>query len=378
MNSGLLVISGCPRSGTSVCMDIQRVAHGEQNLLAQKFPQQFKKDPQKKLENLQRRRGESEGQFKIRKYSMERQLKNKKQKEDDFTDMNPEGFWEMEFTVKGIVYSPKYKETLKEVLNGKNYVCKVVSQGLLNSDPKYIDRIIYMIRHPRAVAKSQERLKRQIPNPVVDGKEVKIHTPEMFIQVTSQAARFLLENPEIPIRFFHYEELIQDPKKTIDDMQNFVSYGDYKKAYDIVQPRLNRSKHEDVQNALWDDAMYVYEEFSKAAKIINDTNNRDDAKVHFKNILTYLANPKRNINREKQNWKCYRAKMSVNQKMCQDCIANKDYRENLKKHSEGIKGQVTKSWQEEPCMYECGRDVDREEKDYLSIEESIENNFWKE
>ena len=35
----MYVVSGCPRSGTSLMMDLMRVAYGEKRLLGKKFPQ---------------------------------------------------------------------------------------------------------------------------------------------------------------------------------------------------------------------------------------------------------------------------------------------------------------------------------------------------
>lgn len=375
--NGLLIVSGCPRSGTSVCMDIQRVAHGEENILGEKFPQETRKQMREKM--LERQEGEPEHDHIVRKYLIEKQIEQEKnsmsEEEREFKDMNPEGFWEMAFTVRGVVYQAQFKELLSKILAGKEHkVCKVVSQGLLNSDPMYLGKIIYMIRHPRAVAKSQERLRRQLPDPIVNGKKVKFHTPEMYISVTGQAARFFLMYPEVPVRFFHYEELLERPKEIIDEMQEFVGYGDYSKAYGIVQPKLNRSKHENVPNNLWEDAMFVYEEFCKAAKIINSGGKREEANKHFEAILKYLSNPKNEFNRSKRHWRCYRAKMNVNEVMCKACMSNPGVRENLKLHSEKTEGKFTKHWSKEPCLFECGLDLDREK--YLTIEESIKNNFW--
>ncbi len=39
-NIKMLIISGCPRSGTSVQMDIHRAVFGEERILGAKFPQE--------------------------------------------------------------------------------------------------------------------------------------------------------------------------------------------------------------------------------------------------------------------------------------------------------------------------------------------------
>jgi len=384
--NGLLIVSGCPRSGTSVCMDIQRVAHGDENILGDKFPQENRK--KKREEMMSKLEGENPHMWQIRTYMFEKHEQEEEGKMDederDFRDMNPEGFWEMAFSVQGVIYRPQFKEILQGVLDGDKKICKVVSQGLMASDPMYLGKIIYMMRHPRQVAKSQERLVRgfsfkdpesgKIKNALED---FKIHSPEMYIQVTVQASQFFLNNPDIPVRFFDFDDLIEDPEGTIDEMGEFVGYGDYSKAYDVVQKKLKRSLPEDVPNTLWDDAEYVYEKFYTAANIVNGNGIREEAESLWRDILEYFQDPKRAFNREKMNWRCFRAKQQVNETLCRGCVSNAAMRINMKNRSESIEGQFTKHWSEEPCLFECGFDLDRDESEYLTIEESIKSNFWR-
>ena len=392
--NGFLVISGCPRSGTSVNMDIQRAVHGDDNICGEKFPQETRNKFREVMKEQQE--NEPDHEWNIRNYIQAQQDKIDDEKlsnmERDFKDMNPEGFYEMAFTVQGIIYRHQFKKLLSDVKDGDFQIVKVVSQGLLASDPNYIGKIIYTIRHPRAVAKSQERLVRGFDVTDEDGKShnifenIVIHTPEMFINVTAVAARFILENPEIPIRFYHFEDLVSKPIEVITDMSEFVGHGDYTKAHDIVQPKLNRSKHEDVASDLWDDAEFVYEHFCNAADIINEYNGVDidklkeshkKAEPELKAILEYLSDPKRNINREKRNWRCYRSKHTVTEAQCKLCYARGDVAKNFKKHSEKVTDQQKAThWCEEPCLFECGMDLDRDPDAFLTIEESIDNNFW--
>jgi hypothetical protein len=62
--------------------------------------------------------------------------------------------------------------------------------------------------------------------------------------------------------------------------------------------------------------------------------------------------------------------------MCKLCYNDPATREQYKRHSEELDNEVFQSWRWEPCLFECGMDVDREK--YLTIEESIANNFWEE
>jgi hypothetical protein len=126
---------------------------------------------------------------------------------------------------------------------------------------------------------------------------------------------------------------------------------------------------------MWSDAEFVYDKFCQVAEIINTTGDREAANEIFKEIFRYMNNPKIAYNRKKRTWRCYRAKHIVNFELCKVCQTSKVDRENLKLHSESIKGDVAKHWTEEPCLFECGLDLDRET--YMTIEQSIQNNFWK-
>jgi len=384
MRKGFLVVSGCPRSGTSLCMDIQRVAHGDDAIVGSKFPQENRKNAREEM--LARIDGELDHEYQVRRYLLEKELLQLELRQDGekqkYVDMNPEGFWECVFSVQGIIYRPMVKDVLREVRAGKFRVVKVVSQGLLASDPAYVGRVIYMVRHPRAVAKSQERLTRGFNYADPETGEVKnafegmrIHTPEMYIGVTFQAARWFLDNPRIPVMFVNFDDLVSDPETQVGRMAEFVGRGDYEAARGVVQPRLSRSRPEDVPNALWEDAEFVYENFVKAAELIDAGKGRSRANRYFRKIVEYFQDPRRAYNREKRNWRCYRAKHHVNEAMCKACYHDPVAAANFKAHSESVTGSLSRHWSKEPCLFECGMDLDREGP-YLTIEESIQNNWW--
>ena len=383
--NGFIVVAGCPRSGTSLCMDIQRVAHGEDVILGQKFPQEARRAMREDMR--QRQDDEPEEEHQIRAYMMEKMDREHDlqldEDEERWRDMNPDGFWEMAFTVPGIIYRPNLREMMEKVRAGEETkICKVVSQGLMASDPMYIGKILFMLRHPRAVAKSQERLVRgfNIINPegrvqnIFEG--MKIHSPDMFINVTAQAARFLLNNPEIPVHFFHFEKLVEDPESVVKEMEEFVGTGDYRRAVEegVVKPSLNRSKHEDIEHTLWEDAEFVYENICTAAEYHN-AGDHESAKPYLEAILDRMQNPRTQFNREHHNWRCFRAKKVVNESMCRLCMSDPNTRGNFLRDSESRVGRVADHWSQEPCLFECGFDLDRDT--YLTIEESIKHNFWK-
>ena len=96
--------------------------------------------------------------------------------------------------------------------------------------------------------------------------------------------------------------------------------------------------------------------------------------VFYAAIGNYFEDPKRAFNREKQQWPCYRAKKTVNENICKQCQSCEHTRKNMRKYSESIQGVFANHWSNEPCVFECGMDLDREE--YLSLDESVKNNSW--
>ena len=346
----MIVVSGCPRSGTSLMMDLMRTALGEDRILGTKFPREGDLNPEQHEE-------EPDHMYQIRQYLWE---KNKEEIIKDFNeskDMNPNGFWEMLYSVQGCYYRFRDADRLDKLLKedeSNMSVCKIVSQGLINSDPRFIDKIVYMVRHPRAVAKSQERLKRNFP--LKEMEDWVIHTPEMFINVTGLAARWLVKNPK-PVQLVFFDELMTDPKEIMLDLKEFIGGGDFDKASEKIEPKLNRSKPEDIPNKLWEEAENVYEMLC-----IED----------FEGIVEYLKDPKLQIHRspDKRRWRCLRTGSITVEDQCNNCVASEKVRYNFRKQAES----VGIDWRNEPCLFECGMDMDREQ--YKTIEQSIKENTW--
>ena len=209
MRKGLIIVSGCPRSGTSAMSDIMHKLFGEKRMIYAKKP-----EPEKEPEFEETKAGacmkylyDTEDSTKKRAEQKEK-IKKRKIKTEI---MNPNGFYEDgRFAVLGIQWNRKWREELDGFLNDKISKCmKIVSQGLLPSDPRFFSKIIYMIRHPREVAKSQENLEGLLGNPDIEGVEQKNHSPKMYISVTAQAALFFVENPEIPVLFCQQSSVLE-------------------------------------------------------------------------------------------------------------------------------------------------------------------------
>lgn len=352
----MYAISGCPRSGTSLMMDIMREVFGIDRIRGKKFPQE---DRINKIFNQQE--GESDAVFECKKYMFEKQQPHWREELESAKDMNPNGFWEDQYSVSGIRYNFQDSETLKEILTEETKsIYKIVSQGLVNSDPIYIDKIIFMMRHPRSVAKSQERLKRNLKFKTPEGedidlgKDLVIHTPEMFNRVTTMACKFLLDNPDIPVHFVEFEELIENPAVVLQGVQDFLGEGDFTKGVKLINPKLRRSYPQEVENSMWGDAEYIYKTFKEGK---------------YQDVVDYMDEDMRATNRQNRNWLCTRTGLITVEGHCKSCKVDPAFRKSLKDHANG----QNIDWTSEPCMYECGFDLDSEP---ITIQESIDNNFW--
>jgi len=351
------VVSGCPRSGTSLMMDLLRVTFGEERILGKKFPQEEHIEQMKKQNE-----NETDHQYAARMYIHKKLRDEEKIKKDleESKDMNPNGFWEMLYTVKGCYFRFFDSDRLEKILTEeKKSICKIVSQGLIQSDPIYIDKIIYMIRHPRAVAKSQEKLKRQFPfsdggKILIDNEEVKVHTPEMYINVTAMAAKWFVKYPNVEVKFVYFDELISEPKKVLTEVQEFLGEGDFEKAIAQINPKLNRSYPENIDSPFWEDAEFIYNNFIQQ---------------NYNEIIEYMKVPERMIHRKNNRWYCCRINRLVVENECLNCINNEVTRENFKIFAE----QKKINWKEEPCIFECSH---HPENNPITIEESIANNSW--
>jgi len=339
----MYLISGCPRSGTSLMMDLMRTVFGEDRIIGNKFPQEDRiQVMQEKQED------ETEIEFAVRQYisSKMRDLEQVKRELEETKDMNPNGFWECGWSVQGIQWSLFQHEIIKEAIENKSIV-KVVSQGLPSTHPDFVSKIVYMLRHPRAVAKSQERLKGQfgpLEAPQINGEDVKKHSPEMFIRTSKMAARWLKKFNK-PFIIVNFDDLIEDPITQLNRIQEFLGEGDFSKVADVINPKLRRSYPQEIENPLWESAEAIYEAMAKQ---------------------DFEAVEKVEVPRdENEVIVCTRMKRRVVTNECKMCISDPVTRKNFAKTAMDQKVD----WEKEPCIYECLAEE-------ISIEESIKNNSW--
>ena len=338
----LTVVSGCPRSGTSLMMDCMRTAFGEERILGFKWPQE--------RNHAKKRPNESDEVFETRQYLTKKMNPNADKDFEYAKAMNPNGFWEMAYTVQGI------KWHLNMPYLGDKY-CKIVSQGLVNSNPSFIGKVVYMLRNPRQVAKSQENLRRMTFVSVQEEQSLgKVHTPKMFINVTYQAALWILANPQVPLHIMNFDDLLSNPDEEFEKLANFLGEGDF--SNHPIERKLNRSKPEEVENELWEYADTMYELMRKQ---------------DFKTVVDYYRENAVEINIGEMSTPCLRSGRRMAYAECVSCHGCKAPKqiENMAKQA----SQRGIDWQNEPCIFECLTNP-KKEKD-ISMADSVRNNHWK-
>ena len=350
----MIIVSGCPRSGTSLMMELMRQTFGEDRIIGTKFPQESK--------GYRKRPGEADDVVAYKQWEHERKNPNEDEKLKMSKDMNPNGFWECPFTVQGAWYRPRTAELLKKIeAETTPSICKIVSQGLRKTDPRYVTKIVYMLREPTAVAKSQERLKREVRFKTKDGKVKNLWdsmdkiSPKMFIEVSLAAASWIRDYPDVPVHFVEYTKLMSNPKETLLAVQEFLGEGDFTTAISAIDPKLNRSSKVTITHPLLPEAEGVFEMLK--AK-------------NWDGLRAFSSNKRTKINRQTKQWVCVRSGSLAQDAICCGCVTDPAFRASLK----GLAENNHIDWKVMPCSYECAYDVERDT--YLSVEDSIKNNHW--
>jgi hypothetical protein len=340
-------------------MRIMRSAFGEERILGEEFPNETR-------QKVEAQRQEALSKLtEIQRYLLEKM--RVKPKESSMTnrvlDMNPNGYFEMAFTVRGAAFSPATARLLERVeKEEKPSICKIVSQGLAKSDPRYIDKVVFMVRDPRAVAKSQERLGRQNPMdperaPQRNGKPILIRSVGMYNQVTVAAARWIVNHPDIPVHVVNYDALLDNPLPVIASIAEFLGEGDFSRAHELIDTSLRRSEPEAVdegEDALFAMALHGHLLVGRFDRVLETAKARAE----------YLrANPP-----APKQWHCPRLKQTVVENICRLCRSHELTTRNLR---ETAKKKKIK-WEGEPCPYECGIMGDAG----ITVAESIAQNHW--
>ena len=350
MKNKAIALVGVPRSGTSLGMLVLIPMLGEHRLVGSKF---MGRDEQKSMQ------GAIPKLSPIQEYNREKQ-KSKRQfvrplpdKTKDFEsmkDMNPEGFNECQFTVKGMTWSNQTADIFKKMdsMNEEPFM-KLVCSGIANTDPSMISKIVYILREPHEVAKSQEKLKgRELPEGEV------IHSPDFFIKSTMMFCIWRVQHgKDIPLIMIDHKDILGDAENTVKKIADFNGVP-HNNAWEVVRQDLHRSKKEPIAHPQWEDAEKIYELMGRS---------------DFQGVLDYMNSPKRMTHKVNADFQCHRVGRKVNLAHCQNCKANSSVVANSI-----IKSETDKiDWLNEPCALDCGA---LEKEGAISVEESIRNHTW--
>ncbi len=365
----MIVLSGIPRGGTSVGMQIMAAALGADRILGEANPLEKRQEAQAKQREKFRARLND-----CQRYANDRQEnsgdKEGRDKAARARKLNPKGFYEMAFCVAGIRYIPKWAEELgrdfEAQLGGAfaEKVVKVVAQGLATSDPAHVSKVVYMVRNPRAVAVSQEKLLRgdmfdESTAPKVDGKKSLVRSVAMFNRATVAAARWIVKN-EKPALLVHYDDLIDAPARPLSALQEFIGEGDFLvEGAGAIRKDLRRSEPATDTGPAWDFADDIFERLQ-----VGD----------FAGIVALadaLAEEMKTAPFIPKKWHCFRVDGQVNETICGLCHDGGQTPTALNFIHNATKRGI--DWENEPCLFECGINS---ETDQLSIEDSIAGNHW--
>jgi hypothetical protein len=154
----------------------------------------------------------------------------------------------------------------------------------------------------------------------------------MFIQVTYQACKWLLDNPDVPVLTVLFDDLIMYPDKSLARLQEFLEEGDF--TTHQIDPKLKRSYPEEIGNHLWEYADTMYE-FMK--------------KEEYQKVVDYFEENRRMIFRDKITTFCPRLREQMVYNECLNCKKSCSLVKNLAKRAEEKKVL----WELEPCMFDC-------------------------
>jgi hypothetical protein len=308
-----VIVTGSQRSGTSLMMRCMRDLMGEDNIIGTKFPNEHR--------GVKRTVFDTDETYAFKQYGFEQDRDSREKDLEISRDMNPNGFWETPFVMRGIYYSPAFEDVLSDILSrGSSVALKLVSQALANSDPRFVDKVVLMARDPLSVAISQRRLRRELFVKDPNGNSVnlwdhigEVVTPNLFMSVSISLARWMRKHPYIPVHVVDYSELMRNP-----EVFDFLREQDWDSIISFSKDALTR--------------------YSKA----------------------------------NHEWKCVRNGMNANIAICEACMSDTLYVEGFKR----VANDLGIPWKERPCAFECAYDLDRNA--YVTIEDSIKNNHWLE
>lgn len=153
--------------------------------------------------------------------------------------LNPGGFFEIPKLVMRGVQDPSIVEKYN------NKAIKIVSSGCVRTPTEFTEKYILCLRNPESVAQSQTKLESNFKVAGVAGWEspYKQANPKRFIIENGTLLKWWQQNPQIKILVVDYDELIEQSRKTINEIIRFLGLETItiRPALNNINPGLRRS-----------------------------------------------------------------------------------------------------------------------------------------
>lgn len=190
----MIVVTGAPRSGTSLMMRLLGNALGMDKIVG--------------VRELPRDEAWRESQRQLFPGITDEQIDRM---DGCVTSFNPDGYWETPWVSTGIPDdTPEFPS---------DHIIKLVGPGLSKTDPKHVDRVIYMLRDPREQAESLGRIAETAG--LGDAEQVS-KTPDAFLNQTRLICEWLSRNPDVPVSFVNLYFLRRYTDTIIESLQDQI------------------------------------------------------------------------------------------------------------------------------------------------------------
>ena len=138
----MIIVTGTPRCGSSLMMNCMINLLGIENVVGQKFPKRNEQRAFLIHEKVRTPAGVTE-----REYRQE-----SKRKDLDRKKFNPNGYYEDRYVMRGFSYDERGLDHFEELENSPGKVLKLMGNGLANTHPKHVDKLIICFEFKTKIA----------------------------------------------------------------------------------------------------------------------------------------------------------------------------------------------------------------------------------
>lgn len=150
---------------------------------------------------------------------------------------NPKGYYEFERVKK----LPEGDTGWLEEAQGK--VVKIISELLKNLPPGHNYKVLFMRRSTEEILASQKQMLVRSGKPTDKVSDEKL--AELYQKHLGKVESWLAQQPNFAVLYVDYNQLLADPRPQIDQIQRFLDKPvDVEKMAEIVDPNLYRQRKE--------------------------------------------------------------------------------------------------------------------------------------